>query len=107
MFRKRFIYFVMGAKEKLQNTPQFEMDFEFNFATCSSDFTCLLGLTFSFLNKNSKEITSPFIVLSFFIHNISFKPERETTSLLCEDVGESSVIHFLNTFRYEAKSLCF
>ena len=46
MFRKRFIYFVMDAKEKLQNTPQFEMDFEFNFATCSSDFTCLLGLTF-------------------------------------------------------------
>ena len=39
MFHKRFVNFVIGAKEKLQNAPRFELDFESNFAICSSNFT--------------------------------------------------------------------
>ena len=37
--------FLFGAKEKLQNVPQFEMDFVLNFAMCSADFTCVNGFT--------------------------------------------------------------
>ena len=37
--------FLFGAKEKLQSVPQFEMDFVFNFAICSADFTCVNGST--------------------------------------------------------------
>ena len=40
MFHKRFITSVIGAEERLQNAPRFEMDFLLSFAICSSDFTC-------------------------------------------------------------------
>ena len=39
MFHKRFVNFVIDAKEKLQNAPRFELDFESNFAICLSNFT--------------------------------------------------------------------
>ena len=44
MFHRRFINFFFGAKEKLQNAPS-EIDFVFNFAMCSADFTCVNGST--------------------------------------------------------------
>ena len=41
MFYKCFVNFVIGTKEKLQNAPQFKVDFVMlNSARCSSYFTC-------------------------------------------------------------------
>ena len=43
--RLKRVNFLFGANEKLQNVPQFEMDFVLNFAMCSADFTCVNGST--------------------------------------------------------------
>ena len=40
MFYKRFINFVIGAKEKFQTVSGFAIDFVLNFAMCLSDFSC-------------------------------------------------------------------
>ena len=32
---------LIDAREKIQNAPRFEMNFGFNFAMCSADFTCV------------------------------------------------------------------
>ena len=48
MFHGRFIHFLFGAKEKLQNAPRFEMDFSvefFHVQSESADFTCVNGST--------------------------------------------------------------
>ena len=89
MLHRRFVNFLFGAKEKLQNVPRFEMDFVLNFSMCTADFTCVngstieivfselfKGLTFWILNKNFQETASLSIVLSLVIHKISSKHDR-------------------------------
>ena len=77
MFRRRFINFSLRRlREKLQNVPQFEMDFVLNFAEfCHVLSRChLRERTF---NKHFQETASLSIVLSLSIHKISSKHDRD------------------------------
>ena len=56
MFLKRFIIFFIGAKEKLQNTRRFEMDFVLTLSRAHPIFLALRILISYFFNKNFQEI---------------------------------------------------
>ena len=79
MFYKRFINFVIGAKEKFQAVSGFAIDFVLNLAMCLSDFFAFKDQRLSSGITKFSRIISLSIVLSFFIHNISLKQYRETT----------------------------
>ena len=56
MFLKRFIIFVIGAREKLQNTLRFETDFVLTLPRAHPILLALRILISWFFNRNFQEI---------------------------------------------------